>query len=255
MYRNRVIPCLLLEGHKLVKTVEFSNSSYVGDPINAVKIFNEKEVDELIILDISASKRNTGPDFDYIQQLASECFMPVCYGGGISTMAEVERLFMCGIEKISINRAAFNNPVLISEIAQRYGAQSLVGAIDVKKTWLSGYKIWNYMSGKFERQTPIEWATKLTQLGAGEILVYDVSRDGTFKGFDLELSQSIARSVPVPVITCGGASSVENCRDAVLLGGASAAAAGSLFVYKGPHRAVLINYPEPKILRNLFNEN
>jgi cyclase len=254
MYRNRVIPCLLLDGHKLIKTIGFDAPSYVGDPINAVKIFNEKEIDELIILDIYASKRKCGPDFDYIQQLASECFMPLCYGGGVSSMSEAEVLFASGIEKIALNQVALQNPNLITDLAQRYGSQSVVGVIDVKKTWLAGYRVWNHVTHKAERRNPVEWARELTESGAGELLINNVDRDGTLKGFDIGLVQAISRNVAVPVIACGGASNLENCREVVLSGGASAAAAGSLFVYKGPHRAVLINYPDPIILKDLFKE-
>lgn len=255
MFRPRVIPCLLLDGQRLVKTTGFDAPSYVGDPINALKIFNEKEVDEVIVMDIFASKKGRKPDFAYIEKLAGECFMPMCYGGGISSIDDAEKLIACGVEKLAINQGALKNINLLSSVAKRYGSQSVLGAIDVKKTWFKGIRVWNYVTHKQEAFSPDEWALKMTQAGAGEILLNHVDRDGTLQGFDIELIRSVSQAVRVPVIACGGASSLENCKSAIVDGAAAAVAAGALFVYKGPHRAVLINYPNSQVLKSLFKES
>jgi imidazole glycerol-phosphate synthase subunit HisF len=254
MFRPRIIPCLLLDGERLVKTTGFNAPSYVGDPINALKIFNEKEVDEVIVLDISASKKGSKPNFDYIHKLAEECFMPMCYGGGISSMDDAEKLISYGVEKIAINQSALKNLELLTLIAQRYGSQSVLGVMDVKKCWFRGVRVWNHVTRKHATYTPAMWALKMTEAGAGEILLNYVDRDGTQQGFDIELIQSVSRVVDVPVVACGGASSIENCKSAIVKGGAAAAAAGALFVYKGPHRAVLINYPDSHTLKSLFKD-
>jgi len=254
MFRPRIIPCLLLDGQRLVKTTAFDSPSYVGDPINALKIFSEKEVDEVIVLDIYASKRGRKPDFAYIEKLAGECFMPMCYGGGISSMDDAERLIACGVEKLAINQGALKKLDLLSSVARRYGSQSVLGAIDVKKSWFKGIRVWNHVTRKHESFAPEEWALKMTQAGAGEIFLNHVDRDGTQKGFDLGLIRSVSQTVSVPIVACGGASSLENCRSAIVDGAAAAAAAGALFVYKGPHRAVLINYPDSQTLKSLFKE-
>jgi cyclase len=255
MFRPRIIPCLLLDGQRLIKTTGFESPSYVGDPINALKIFNEKEVDEVIVLDIYASKKRRKPDFEYIHKLAGECFMPMCYGGGISSMEDAEKLIACGVEKLAINQGALKHLDLLSSVAQRYGSQSVLGAMDVKKSWFKGMRVWNHVTRKHEAFTAETWAWKMTQAGAGEILLNHVDRDGTQQGFDIGLIQSVSQAVDVPVVACGGASSIENCRTAIVNGGAAAAAAGALFVYKGPHRAVLINYPDPESLKSLFKEH
>ncbi|RDE51168.1 MAG: imidazole glycerol phosphate synthase subunit HisF [Candidatus Accumulibacter meliphilus] len=252
MYRPRIIPCLLLEGRRLVKTKRFCGAEYVGDPINAVKIFNEKEVDELIVLDINASKSGAAPDFHYIESLATECFMPVCYGGGVRSVADAERIIACGVEKVSVNAAALNRLELVSEIAMRYGSQSVTVGIDVKQDWLRRVRVWNSALRRPIALAPANWARRAADAGAGEILLNAVDRDGTLMGYDLNLIKSISDAVTVPVIACGGASSLENCKAAISAGGASAAAAGALFVYQGPHRAVLINYPTPNQLKGLF---
>jgi cyclase len=252
MFRPRIIPCLLLDGQRLVKTIGFEAPSYVGDPINALKIFNEKEVDEIIVLDIFASKKGRKPDFAFIEKLAKECFMPMCYGGGISSMGDAERLIACGVEKLAINQGALNNLDLLSSVARRYGSQSVLGAMDVKKSWFKGVRVWNHVTRKHEPFDAGEWALKMTQAGAGEILLNHVDRDGTRQGFDIGLIRSVSQAVSVPVVACGGASSLENCKSAIVDGAAAAAAVGALFVYMGPHRAVLINYPEPTQLKNLF---
>lgn len=238
----RVIPVLLLqEKEVLVKTKQFADPVYVGDPLNAVKIFNEKEVDELILLDISATKNQREPQYDYIEQIATECFMPVTYGGGVTTVDHFRKLIACGIEKIAVNSAAIERPVLIEEAAARFGSSSVVVSMDVKRSLLGGRNVYSFSKKKHSLPDPVEWAKKLESFGAGEILLQSVDRDGTMKGFDLELIESVSRSVSIPVITCGGAASAEDFSKA-LSRGASAVAAGSLFVFYGKHRAVLINY-------------
>jgi len=252
MYRPRLIPCLLLDGARLVKTIRFARPAYVGDPINTLKIFNEKEVDELIVLDIGASRSGTSPNFELIAELASECFMPICYGGGIRSRDDAERLIASGVEKISVNSAALDNPALIGEIARQYGSQAVTVAIDVKQSWWHGPSVWHSGRRRSTGMKPVDWARRATDLGAGEILLTAVDRDGTLQGYDQALVRSVASTVAVPVIACGGAANLADCSAVIHGTGASAAAAGALFVYSGPHRAVLINYPNPSQLQELF---
>ncbi len=252
MHRPRLIPCLLLDGNKLVKTTRFERPAYVGDPINTLKIFNEKEVDELIVLDIVASKTGAPPNFELVAGIASECFMPMCYGGGIRSVDDAERLIASGVEKIAINSAALDRPALIGEIARRYGSSSVVVGIDVRKAWLKGQRVWHSGQRRSTGLKVLDWVRQATEAGAGELLLNAVDRDGTLEGYDLDLVREVTAAVTVPVIACGGASGLPDCRAVIASAGASAAAAGALFVYKGPHRAVLINYPNPAQLQELF---
>ena len=252
MLRPRLIPCLLLDGVKLVKTIRFARPAYVGDPINTLKIFNEKEVDELIVLDISVSKTGAKPNFELIAKIASECFMPMCYGGGIRSVDDAQRLINGGVEKIALNSAAIDKPELIAEVARRFGSSSVVVAIDVRKAWLRGPRVWHSGRKRSSGMQAVAWARRAVEQGAGELLLNAVDRDGTLKGYDLDLIREVTTAVSVPVIACGGASDLANCRAAIVDAGASAAAAGALFVYKGPHRAVLINYPTASQLQELF---
>jgi cyclase len=245
---TRVIPVLLLRGKGLVKTIRFKDSMYVGDPINAVRIFNDKEVDELVFLDIAATPEGRGPDFDLLSDIASEAFMPMTYGGGISNLAQIRRIFELGFEKIIVDSIAYKNPGLISEAAAIFGSQSIVGCIDVHKTLLGRYELRSASAGVKERDSVIEHLAKLTQYGVGEILINSIDRDGTMIGYDLKLLREVSAAVTVPVIACGGAGSFDHLVQGVQDGNASAVAAGSLFVFMGPHRAVLINYPERKVL-------
>lgn len=251
MLRARVIPCLLLRNGGLVKTVRFAEPKYVGDPINAVKIFNEKEVDELVLLDIDASKRGSEPDYRLLADLASECFMPVCYGGGVRSLAQALRIVQLGIEKIAVNSASIGDPRLIAELSGALGAQSVVAGIDVKRDWRGRHRVFDASTGKLTDREPGAYAGELARAGAGEIFLNSVDRDGTQKGFDLELVESVTRAVPVPVIACGGVGQVEDFVPAVAAG-ASAVAAGSLFVFQGRHRAVLISYPPYTDLEKLL---
>lgn len=248
MNKTRVIPALLLRGQGLVKTVKFKDPKYVGDPINAVRIFNEKEVDELVFLDITATPEGRGPDFELLSDIASEAFMPMAYGGGVTTLEQVKRIFELGFEKVIVNSAAYKKPGLIAEAAAIFGSQSMVGCVDVRKTLLGRYELCSASARVKEKVSLQEHLAALTLSGVGEILVNAVDRDGTMGGYDVKLLREVSAAVTVPVIACGGAGSVDHFVQAVEDGHASAVAAGSLFVFMGPHRAVLINYPERKVL-------
>lgn len=251
MLRHRAIPCLLLKGDGLVKTVKFRQPKYVGDPINAVKLFNDLEVDELCLLDITATAQGREPDFERIHAIAGEAFMPVAYGGGVTSVSQARRLFQIGIEKVIVTSAAPQRPELISELAAEFGSQSVVVGLDVKRNWF-GRAILRACGGSQRTgRDPVRFAVEAQERGAGELLINSIDRDGTQQGYDLELIQSIASAVSIPVIACGGAGTVADLGKATRAG-ASAAAAGSLFVFTGPHRAVLINYPSQDELANAF---
>jgi cyclase len=248
MNKTRVIPVLLLRGQGLVKTIKFKQPKYIGDPINAVRIFNEKEVDELVFLDITATPEGRGPDFELLSDIASEAFMPMAYGGGVTTLAQVRRIFELGFEKVILNSAAYNTPGLISEAAAIFGSQSIVGCVDVRKNLLGRYELCSASAKVKEKSSLLEHLALLTQSGVGEILVNAVDRDGAMGGYDLKLLREVSAAVTVPIIACGGAGSLDHLVEAVQDGHATAVAAGSLFVFMGPHRAVMINYPERKLL-------
>jgi len=240
----RVIPCLLLRGRGLVKTRKFKDSVYLGDPVNAVHIFNEKEVDELILLDIDASREGREPDYEIVAEIAGECFMPIAYGGGIKTLDQVRKLIRCGVEKIVINSAATESTEVIRAAADLFGSQAVVGAIDVKKTLLYGYKAFA-KSGTVEVKMKLEdHVGSLLTAGVGEIFINSIDRDGVMMGYDLQLIRHVANMVSVPVVACGGAGTVEHLKQAVEEGGATAVAAGSMFVFHGKLRGILINYPQ-----------
>lgn len=242
MLLKRFIPCLLLRDGGLVKTEKFKKHKYVGDPINAVKIFNDKEVDELIFLDIDASKFKRGPNLEILTDLASECFMPFGYGGGITNVNQIEKLLKIGIEKIIINKSALNSDILIKESVKYFGSSTIVAAIDVKKNIWGKKLVYDHTTNKNLDINPIDLARKYSDLGAGEIFLNSVDLDGTFGGYDTDLISSVSNAISVPLIASGGASSFKNMLSAIN-SGASAAAAGSLFVFQGPHKAVLISYP------------
>lgn len=251
MYHNRLIPCLLLDNGKLVKTVQFRKPVYVGDPINAVKIYNDREVDELVFLDINATRMHRRPDFEYLKKITEQCFMPLCYGGGITSLEDIGMLFRIGFEKVSINAAALDHPELIKEAAGVYGSQSIVGAMDVGKN-LFGKAVVKTENGTHgTKYHPVEYAKRLEDAGAGEIFLNSITQDGMMNGYDYELIGEVAQSVQVPVIACGGAGSLQDCRKAID-SGASAAAAGSIFVFWGVNKAVLINYPDSVQTAELF---
>ena len=237
---KRIIPCLLLKNGGLVKTKQFSNPVYIGDPVNAVKIFSEKGADELVLLDITASCENRPPNFELIEEIAGESFMPIAYGGGISDIASVRRIIRSGVEKVVINSAATRDLSLITQASDVFGSQSIVGAIDVKKSLVGGYRCFSHSGRVKLSEQPVAWAKALEAAGAGEILINNISRDGVMNGYDLGLIHSIRNAVSVPVICCGGASKHEDLYDG-FDAGADGAAAGSLFVFYGKHKAVLIS--------------
>jgi imidazole glycerol-phosphate synthase subunit HisF len=242
--KTRVIPILLLRNKGLVKTVKFGKPMYIGDPINSVRIFNEKEVDELVFLDISATVNNQEPNFEIIEDIAGEAFMPMAYGGGITSIATVRRVMSLGFEKVILSAISYDNPDVVREAVQIYGSQAVVACIDVKRKWLGGYQLFTH-SAKVRRKVSLhEHLTNLMSYGVGEIIVNSIDQDGTRSGYDLAVIKAVSAAVPVPVIACGGAGSMDHLVAAVKEGGASAVAAGSLFVYTGRHKAVLINYPD-----------
>jgi cyclase len=248
-----VIPVLLLKGGGLVKSVRFHDYKYVGDPINAVKIFNEKEVDELAIIDIDATRENRPPNFSRITEIVSEAFMPIAYGGGISRIEEIKQILLNGAEKVIINNSATTNSGLITEAARQFGSQSVVVSIDVKKTLLKGNKIFTRNGRHNTGYDPVSFAKKMEEAGAGELLLNSIDRDGSFQGYDLPLIKAVSEAVSIPVIAVGGAASVDDFRLAVE-NGASAVSAGSMFVFQRPHRAVLISYPgQAELKEKLFN--
>jgi imidazole glycerol-phosphate synthase subunit HisF len=235
-----------------VKTVRFKDSAYIGDPRNAVRIFNEKEVDELALLDIAATPEGRGPQLDLVREIVSEAFMPVAYGGGVRSVEDVRALVSVGVEKVVIATAAAADPNFVARAADACGSQSVVVCLDVKRTLFGRYEVYTHSGKRGTGKDPVAFARRMEELGAGELVVNAIDRDGTMAGYDLELLKSVTGAVQIPVIACGGAGRVEDFGAAVREGGASAVAAGSLFVFHGRHRAVLISYPAPGDLRVAF---
>lgn len=254
MLRPRIIPCLLVHDKGLVKTEHFKNPRYLGDPMNAVRIFNEKEVDELIILDIDATAEGRGPDFKMIEHWAEECRMPLCYGGGVTTVEQAQRIFSLGVEKIAFSAGAINNPELIKEISEKVGSQSVVVVLDVKKKLFGGYEVYTHNGKKSTGKSPLELIKKFEQLGAGEIVINSIDRDGEMKGYDLKLIESARKETTLPLTAIGGAGKIEDIGELINKFGIIGAAAGSLFVYKGKLKAVLINYPNFSDKENLIKQ-
>jgi cyclase len=248
MIHARIIPCILLRGHGLVKTRKFKDPVYVGDPINAVRIFSEKEVDELVILDIDATREGREPNYELIAEIAGECFMPVAYGGGIQTLAQARKLIRCGIEKVVINSASIESKGIIREIADVFGSQAVVGSIDARKILLGGHRVFVKSGTVDTKLKPEDHAASLEQAGVGEILLTSIDRDGQMQGYDIELIKKVSSKVNVPVVACGGAGTLDHMRRAMSESGASAVSAGSMFVFYGKHRAVLINYPTGTVI-------
>lgn len=244
MLHPRIIPCLLVHKKGLYKTVQFKNHKYVGDPINAVRIFNEKEVDELIVLDIDATTLGNEPDYKMIENLAAECRMPLCYGGGIKNRAQGERIFGLGVEKIALSSLAGENPAMVTEIAERVGNQSVVVIMDVKKNALrGGYEICTHNSAKPTGINPVDFAITMEKAGAGELVINSIDQDGMMQGYDMQLIQKVRDVISLPMTVLGGCGSLEDIRELIQRYGIIGAAVGSLFVFKGKFRAVLINYP------------
>jgi len=251
MLKHRVIPCLLLRNGGLVKTKKFSKPKYVGDPINAIRIFNEKEVDELMVLDIMASKERREPDYELIGKFASECFMPLCYGGGIHTVEQARKLFALGVEKVCLQTAALKDLSLIRKLVEQFGSQSVLVSIDVKKKWLGTRKLYAASMGKVLSESWMDFLQQAVAAGAGEVVLNAVDRDGMMQGMDLDMIREANAILSVPLIAVGGLGSLSDIKAAVD-NGASAVAAGAFFVFQGPHRAVLITYPKYSEMTALF---
>jgi cyclase len=248
---KRYIPCLLLKNSGLVKTTKFKDPKYIGDPINTVRIFNEKEVDELIFLDIEATPQKHEPNYKLLCEIADECFMPLAYGGGITNLDQAKKIFQIGIEKVAINSEAHTNLKLISEIAGIYGSQAIIGVIDVKKNFFGKQEIVSHSATVKHKFTPEEWARELVKAGVGEIMITSVDKEGTWEGLDVNLIKKITDAVNVPVIAHGGAGNIEHLKMAIHQGGASAIAMGSMVVYQKKDFGVLVNFPDKKILESL----
>jgi len=243
MLKTRVMPCLLLLDGGLVKTVKFRNPDYVGDPVNAIKIYNEKEVDELIFLDITATIEDRPPPFDVISRICDECFMPLCYGGGVRRTEDIRRIFKLGVEKVALNSYLHENPLFLREAADIFGSQSIVGSIDVKRNLLGKPEVWIRSAAKNTFLDPVRVAVSMQEHGAGELLINSIDRDGTWEGYDIDLLRKVSAAVSIPVIALGGAGKVEDLGRAVKEGGASAVAIGSMVVYSGKGMGVLIKFP------------
>lgn len=251
MLETRVIPCLLLDGNGLVKTINFKNSNYIGDPINTVKIFNDKEVDEVAIFDIAATVQNKDPNIDLLKEIASEAFMPLTYGGGIKNIEQMHLIFSIGFEKVCLSSILFENPALVKKAISIFGAQSVIGCIDVKTNFWGKKIVLTHNGKKSVRKSLEEVIDYVKDLGIGELIVNSITKDGTLQGYDLELIKYISSSLTIPVIALGGAHNLTDFYKAVE-NGASAVAAGSFFVYNGIHKAVLISYPKREELEKLF---
>lgn len=251
-HRPRVIPVLLLKGDLLYKSVQFKDHKYVGDPRIAVKIFNDKGCDELVLLDITATNERRRPNFQLIEEIASEAFMPVAYGGGVRTQEDFRDIIRLGVEKVVLCSHAIEEPAFVAEAARLHGSQSVVVCLDVKRNWVGKAQLMTHAGTKATGVEVLAFAKQMADSGAGELIINSIDRDGTFKGYDLELTKMVSSAVSVPVIASGGAGSLDHLVEAIDQGGASAAAAGSIFVFQGPHRGVLITFPEEEKLRSAF---
>jgi cyclase len=251
MLKHRVIPCLLLLDAGLVKTQGFARPKYVGDPINAIRIFSDKEVDELMVLDIGASRGGREPNYELIEQFAGECFTPLCYGGGVRTVEQARQLFALGVEKVCLQSAALDDLSVVTRIAEKFGSQSVLVSVDVKSNWLGRNLLFSSKLGKTVDRPWLQFLKDAVAAGAGEVVLNSVNRDGTMQGMDLALIREASAAVPVPLVAVGGAGSLKDLKAAVDAG-ASAVSAGALFVFHGPHRAVLITYPRYSDLESLF---
>ena len=253
MLKTRVIPCLLVQNGRLVKTIQFRNPAYIGDPVNAIKIYNGKEVDELILLDITATLEHRKPNLVFLSEVANECFMPLTYGGGVRDLDDLKRIFGLGIEKVAINSYALENPAFIERSASLFGSQSILVSMDVKRGLFGKYRVFGEGGRKTSEQDPVSWAIQMEKAGAGEILLTAMDRDGLMEGYDTVLLRKVTAAVHIPVIACGGAGRLQDFRAAVIEGGASAVAAGSMVVYQGRNKGVLINFPQQDDLKQLFD--
>lgn len=254
MLRTRIIPCLLLKNESLVKTVKFKNYNYIGDPVNTVKIFNELEVDELMFLDIFASKENRKINYKVLKDIANECFMPLSYGGNIRSLEEAKKIFEIGFEKVVINSNSFNNLKLIEQVANYFGNQSLVGAIDVKRTIWGKNAIYSHHGKRKQNTDVVAWAKTLESSGVGELLITSIDREGSWAGYDIDLTKSITQAVQVPVIANGGCGEVSHMKEVVQKANASACAVGSMVVYQKKGMGVLVNFPDKALIESTLSK-
>lgn len=248
MVKTRIIPCLQLIGKSLVKTVKFGHHGYIGDPNNTVRIFNELEVDELCFLDIRATIEGRTPNLEILRDIANECFMPLSYGGGLKDFDLVKEIISIGFEKVVVNSYAFENPTFITKLSEHFGSQAVIASIDIKKKLFGGYNVYKNDGRIKTMHEPVEWAQTLEYLGAGEILLTSMDRDGTWSGFDLDITKKICDAVSIPVIANGGAGNIQHIADAVKKAKASAVALGSMVVYQNKEMGVLVNFPDRQIL-------
>lgn len=252
MLRTRIIPALLLRNESLVKTVRFGDFTYVGDPCNTVRIFNELEVDELLFLDITATNEGRSPNLKVLTEIANECFMPLAYGGGIRSLRDAKSVFGIGFEKVALNSYAMEVPTFISQLASHYGSQAVIVSIDVKKNLFGRYQVRTHAGKKNSGRDPVSWAKEVESLGAGEILLTSIDREGTWSGFDLDLVKSVTDAVDLPVIAHGGAGKVEHIGDVVKEAGAAAVALGSMVVFQKKDVGVLVNFPDASQLKQVL---
>jgi len=252
MFKPRIIPILLISNQKVVKTIKFKERIYVGDPLNTIKLFNDKEVDEIIVLDIDAKKNNLKPNYLLIEKICSQCFMPIAYGGGITNLDEAKKILSLGVEKLVFNSSFIENRNFIKELVNKIGSQSVVSSLDIKRNFFGKYKVFSSNGNSNTGLDPFEFAKELEKNGVGEILINSIENDGLQNGYDLKLIREMTKNLNIPVIACGGASSLEDMKKAFDIG-ASAVAAGSLFIFKGPYRAVLINYPDLNTVNKIFS--
>ncbi len=255
MLRTRVIPCLLLRDESLVKTVRFGRFGYIGDPLNTCRIFNELEVDELAFLDITASREGREPDYKILQEIANECFLPLSYGGGIRDLPTAEKILAIGFEKIILNSCLFDYPELITVLAKALGSQSIVVAIDVRRSFWGRRHVFSHSGTVNQKRDPVEWAKEVAERGAGEILLTSIDREGTWSGFDVELTQKVSEAVSIPLIAHGGAGSLQDISTVVRRGGADAVALGSLVVYQRKGLGVLVNFPDKQKLEEVLEHS
>ena len=242
----RYIPVLLLRDGGLYKTRKFEKETYLGDPINIIKIFNDKCVDELVLLDIAAARNRSEPNFEILKEIAGECFMPLAYGGGLVSVEQAHKILAIGFEKIVVNSAAWTDPKLVPSLARFFGSSTVVGSIDVKRNWMGREKVFIHGGSEAISMDAVEWAKELEKRGIGEIMINSIDKDGEMNGYDLDLIRRISGVVSVPVIAAGGARNVDDLKSAISNAGASASAAGAMFVFQGKHRAVLVSYPGAK---------
>lgn len=252
MLRPRIIPSLLIHDKGLVKTVKFKDHKYIGDPINAVKIFNEKEVDELAVFDIDATVLGNEPNYILIEKLANQSRMPLCYGGGVKTVKQAQRIFSLGVEKIALSSSIIQNPNLITEISEKVGSQSVIVVLDVKKKLLGGYEIYTHNGKKSTGISPIKFAKIAQKSGAGEVIINSIDNDGMMNGFDMNIIAKVREEITIPLTVLGGAGNLEDIKKVILKNGIIGVAAGSLFVFRGVYKAVLINYPSKEEKNTLY---